>query len=63
MDNFDSKITKGQLKTLKLLEKIISQKQQKDLKIIPDLSLSKYAKIGNCNENLVCEILRKYVDS
>lgn len=78
MDNFTKEMSKGQLETLDLLNKIIKQKLEQNEKIrnlgkieeinqqilepIPELTLSKYADIGNSNENLVFKNLANCFD-
>lgn len=78
MNNFTKEMSKGQLETLDLLNKIIKQKLEQNEKIgnlgkieeinpqilepIPELTLSKYADIGNSNENLVFKNLANCVD-
>lgn len=74
MNNFETEMTNGQLKTVNLLKIIIDQKTEKNRivgninpknqpnLIIPEKTLQIFANIGNKNENLVFEILRKYID-
>jgi len=70
MYEFESQMTEGQKETMELLGKTIKEKGKlieenvgKDLEKFPEMTLLRYARIGNENENMVAKLLKKIIDS